>query len=133
MKAKKDGSSPMKSMKAEETEVKTVKKTLNYIPFKSAWEADYSRLNRKNWKRIKSHFILTKCKSQFRLNLNSTRSLRDCLSVSPPGLLIFRSQMNRDPEMATRQEDLERLYQIKDHILHDMKLDPQTIDNSAFE
>ena len=41
--------------------------------------------------------------------------------------------MNRDPEMATRQEDLERLYQIKDHILHDMKLDPQTIDNSAFE
>lgn len=47
--------------KAATMEVRTVKKTLDYVPFKAAWsDVDYSRLNRKSWKRIQPHIVLMK-------------------------------------------------------------------------
>lgn len=47
--------------------------------------------------------------------------------------MIFRSQMKRDPEAATRQTDIEKLCEIRDHIQHEMKIDSQVLDSGAFE
>jgi len=96
--------------KAATMEVRTVKKTLDYVPFKAAWsDVDYSRLNRKSWKRIQPHIVLMKT------------------------LLTFRSQEKRDPEAASGEADLERLQQIKDHVLHDLKLDADIVDRTALK
>jgi hypothetical protein len=47
--------------KADQSETKTVKHVLNYVPFQAAFEADAAvQLSKRNWQRIKSHFILMK-------------------------------------------------------------------------
>lgn len=47
--------------KADQSETKTVKHILNYIPFQAAFEADAgAQLNKRSWQRIKSHFIMMK-------------------------------------------------------------------------
>lgn len=103
----KDGCTAKKS---DPSETKTVKHTLNYIPLQAAFEADpSSQLNKRSWQRIKSHFITMK------------------------SLLMFRSQMKRDPEAANRQSDIAKLCEIRDHILHEMKLDNQMVDSGIFE
>lgn len=50
-----------------------------------------------------------------------------------PALLTFRSQEKRDPEAASGEADLERLQQIKDHVLHDLKLDADIVDRTALK
>ncbi|XP_057368697.1 SUMO-activating enzyme subunit 1-like [Daphnia carinata] len=99
-----------KPKKSDPSETKTVKHVLNYIPLQTAFEADpSSQLNKRSWQRIRSHFITMK------------------------SLLMFRSQMKRDPEVANRQSDIAKLCEIRDHILHEMKLDNQTVDSGIFE
>jgi hypothetical protein len=47
--------------KADQSETKTVKHVLNYIPYQAAFEADAAvQLNKRSWQRIKSHFIMMK-------------------------------------------------------------------------
>lgn len=41
--------------------------------------------------------------------------------------------MKRDPEVATRSSDIEKLCGIRDHIQHEMKLVGQVVETSAFE
>ncbi len=41
--------------------------------------------------------------------------------------------MKRDPEMASQQTDLEKLYEIRDHVQHEMKLDDQIVGNDTFQ
>ena len=47
--------------------------------------------------------------------------------------MIFRSQMKRDPEVSSRDSDLSKLYEIRDHILHEMKIDSQVVANASFK
>lgn len=46
---------------------------------------------------------------------------------------MFRSQSKRDPEVASRDSDLQKLCEIRDHIQHEMKLDGQVVESGAFE
>jgi len=46
--------------------------------------------------------------------------------------MIFRSQMNRDPEASSRDSDLSKLYEIRDHVLHEMKIEEQIVKNASF-
>lgn len=41
--------------------------------------------------------------------------------------------MKRDPEVATRQSDVEKLYEIRDHVKHEMKLNGDVVENDAFK
>ena len=50
---------PSKS-KAEQTETKTVKKVLNYVPFQAAFDVDSSQLSARSWKKVQSHFVMMK-------------------------------------------------------------------------
>jgi len=47
--------------------------------------------------------------------------------------MIFRSQMNRDPEASSRDSDLSKLYEIRDHVLHEMKIEEQIVKNASFK
>ena len=125
------GCSPAKT-KADPSETKTVKHVLNYIPFQAAFEADPSQLSKRSWQRIKSHFVMMKSNS-WRNFVVITAYSNDVSSYATIGLMIFRSQMKRDPEVATRQEDVEKLCEIRDHIQHEMKIDNQVLDSNAFE
>ncbi|XP_045028314.1 SUMO-activating enzyme subunit 1 isoform X1 [Daphnia magna] len=128
----KDGCTAKKN---DPSETKTVKHTLNYIPLQAAFEADpSSQLNKRSWQRIKSHFITMKS-----TDLGSTTVAFVSLALASlyvdltTGLLMFRSQMKRDPEAANRQSDIAKLCEIRDHILHEMKLDNQMVDSGIFE
>lgn len=128
----KDGCTAKKS---DPSETKTVKHTLNYIPLQAAFEADpSSQFNKRSWQRIKSHFITMKS-----TDLGSTTVAFVSLALASlyvdltTGLLMFRSQMKRDPEAANRQSDIAKLCEIRDHILHEMKLDNQMVDSGIFE
>lgn len=57
------GDSPSKLSKSTQTETKTVKNVVNYVPLQTAFEANASLLNKRSWNRIKSHFIAMKSKS----------------------------------------------------------------------
>ena len=52
---------------------------------------------------------------------------------SPSALMIFRSQMKRDPEVSSRDSDLSKLCEIRDHILHEMKIESQIVENASFK
>jgi hypothetical protein len=41
--------------------------------------------------------------------------------------------MKREPEIATRQSDIEKLYEIRDHVKHEMKLNGDVVENDAFK
>lgn len=47
--------------------------------------------------------------------------------------MIFRSQMKRDPEVSSRDSDLSKLCEIRDHILHEMKIESQIVENASFK
>jgi len=104
----KDDGSPSKKSKTELTETKTVKKTVDYVSYQTAFESDISHIPKRNWRRIKEHVIMMKT------------------------LMIFRSQMNRDPEASSRDSDLSKLYEIRDHVLHEMKIEEQIVKNASF-
>jgi len=55
------------------------------------------------------------------------------LSFNFLAILIFRTQMKREPEIATRQSDIEKLYEIRDHVKHEMKLNGDVVENDAFK
>ena len=59
---------PSKS-KAEQTETKTVKKVLNYVPFQAAFDVDSSQLSARSWKKVQSHFVMMKSISKIYLDL----------------------------------------------------------------
>lgn len=128
----KDGCTAKKN---DPSETKTVKHTLNYIPLQAAFEADpSSQLNKRSWQRIKSHFITMKSTD---LGLTTVAFVSLALASLyvdlTTGLLMFRSQIKRDPEAANRQSDIAKLCEIRDHILHEMKLDNQMVDSGIFE
>merc|ERR1712071_140439 len=104
----KDGPSPSKQAKIEQMETKTVKKVIDYVSYQTAIESDVSHIPKRNWKRIQSHVVMMKT------------------------LMIFRSQMKRDPEIAWRDSDLNKLYEIRDHVAHEMKMDCPVVDNASF-
>jgi hypothetical protein len=57
--------------KADQSETKTVKQILNYIPLQAAFEADAAaQLNKRSWQRIKSHFIMMKSTNSRKINSN---------------------------------------------------------------
>jgi hypothetical protein len=57
--------------KADQSETKTVKHILNYIPLQAAFEADAAaQLNKRSWQRIKSHFIMMKSTNSRKINSN---------------------------------------------------------------
>lgn len=56
------GDSPSKFSKSAQTETKTVKNVVNYVPLQTAFEANASLLNKRSWNRIKSHFVAMKSK-----------------------------------------------------------------------
>jgi len=59
-------------IKADQSETKTVKHILNYIPFQAAFEADAAvQLNKRSWQRIKSHFIMMKSTNLEKVNSKS--------------------------------------------------------------
>ena len=41
--------------------------------------------------------------------------------------------MKREPQIATRQEDIEKMYEIRDHVKHEMKLNGDVVENEAFK
>jgi len=41
--------------------------------------------------------------------------------------------MKREPQIATRQEDIEKMYEIRDHVKHEMKLNGDVVENDAFK
>lgn len=49
-----------KGAEKKESETKTVKHVLNYVPFQAAYESDPSQLSKRSWQRIKSHFVMMK-------------------------------------------------------------------------
>jgi len=56
----KDDGSPSKKSKTELTETKTVKKTVDYVSYQTAFESDISHIPKRNWRRIKEHVIMMK-------------------------------------------------------------------------
>ena len=41
--------------------------------------------------------------------------------------------MKRDPEPATREEDMMKLFEIRDHVEHELKCESQVVTNDSFE
>ena len=41
--------------------------------------------------------------------------------------------MKREPQIATRQEDIKKMYEIRDHVKHEMKLNGDVVENDAFK
>jgi len=39
--------------------------------------------------------------------------------------------MKREPQIATRQEDIKKMYEIRDHVKHEMKLNGDVVENDA--
>lgn len=55
------------------------------------------------------------------------------LSFFHTALLIFRTEMKRDPQTATQDDDLKKLFEIRDHVQHEMKLNDQVVENDVFK
>ena len=41
--------------------------------------------------------------------------------------------MKRDPLMSSQQSDLEKLFEIRDHVQHELKMDDVVVDNDTFQ